>query len=155
MGVVISRDQAAALSRETKAAGKTVLLTNGCFDILHIGHLRYLQQARAQGDLLIVGVNDDASVQRLKGPTRPLVGHDDRAELLAGLACVDAVVVFPEATAEPLLEAVHPSIYVKGGDYSVETLPERQTVERLGIRPVFVDLVAGRSTTNLVQKMQA
>ncbi|MBC7542348.1 MAG: D-glycero-beta-D-manno-heptose 1-phosphate adenylyltransferase [Candidatus Sericytochromatia bacterium] len=154
MGDIISREQAATLSQAAQAQGRSVVLTNGCFDILHVGHLRYLQQARAHGDLLIVGVNDDASVQRLKGPTRPLVTGDERAELLAGLACVDAVVIFPEATADPLLEAIRPSIYVKGADYNVGNLPERETVERLGVRPVFVALVAGRSTTNLVGKIQ-
>jgi glycerol-3-phosphate cytidylyltransferase len=154
MGQILSRDQAAVLSRQAREQGRTVVLTNGCFDLLHVGHLRYLQQARAQGDLLIVGVNADDSVRRLKGPSRPLNQEDDRAELLAGLACVDAVVIFPEDTAEPLLAAIVPTLYAKGGDYTVETLPERPTLERLDIRPVFLDLVAGRSTTNLVQKMQ-
>jgi glycerol-3-phosphate cytidylyltransferase len=154
MGQIVSRDEAAVLSREARQDGRTVVLTNGCFDILHVGHLRYLQQARAQGDLLIVGVNADESVRRLKGPTRPVNPETDRAELLAGLACVDAVVVFPEDTAEPLLAALVPTLYAKGGDYTVATLPERPTLERLGIRPVFLDLVAGRSTTGLVTKLQ-
>jgi glycerol-3-phosphate cytidylyltransferase len=153
MGQILSRHEAAALSQQARQQGQTVVLTNGCFDLLHVGHLRYLQQARAQGDLLIVGVNADESVRRLKGPSRPLNPAEDRAELLAGLACVDAVVVFPEDTAEPLLADVVPSLYAKGGDYTVATLPERPTLERLGIRPVFLDLVAGRSTTNLVSKI--
>lgn len=154
MGQILSRQEAAAYSQKARQQGQTVVLTNGCFDLLHVGHLRYLQQAKAQGDLLIVGVNADESVKRLKGPTRPLNPAEDRAELLAGLACVDAVVIFPEDTAEPLLGAIIPSLYAKGGDYTVETLPERPTLERLGIRPVFLDLVAGRSTTNLVSKIQ-
>jgi glycerol-3-phosphate cytidylyltransferase len=154
MGQILSREQAATFSQQARQNGKTVVLTNGCFDLLHVGHLRYLQQARAQGDLLIVGVNADDSVRRLKGPSRPLNTAEDRAELLAGLACVDAVVIFPEDTAEPLLAAIVPTLYAKGGDYTVATLPERPTLERLAIRPVFLDLVAGRSTTNLVRKIQ-
>lgn len=154
MGDILSRAEAAALSQDARRQGRTVVLTNGCFDLLHVGHLRYLQQAKAQGDLLIVGVNADESVRRLKGPTRPLNPAEERAELLAGLACVDAVVVFPEDTADALLTAVVPTLYAKGGDYTTETLPERPTLERLAITPVFLDLVAGRSTSNLVRQIQ-
>lgn len=154
MGQLLDRAQAIAWSREAKASGRRIVLTNGCFDLLHVGHLRYLQQAKALGDLLIVGVNSDESVRRLKGPSRPLNIEADRAELLAGLACVDAVTIFAEATADALLEAIVPAIYAKGGDYTVETLPEAGTLQRLGIKPAFVTLVPDRSTTRLVQTMQ-
>lgn len=154
MGQVLDRAQAIAWSRDAKASGRRIVLTNGCFDLLHVGHLRYLQQAKSLGDRLIVGVNSDESVRRLKGPSRPLNIEADRAELLAGLACVDAVTIFAEATADALLEAIVPAIYAKGGDYTVETLPEAGTLQRLGIEPAFVMLVPDRSTTRLVQTMQ-
>lgn len=118
MGVVLDRARlVTALNRE-KREGKRIVLTNGVFDLLHIGHTRYLRQARSLGDVLVVGLNSDASTRVLKGPNRPLVPGDERAELLAGLSSVDYVTVFPEPTADALLEAVRPSIYVKGGDYA-------------------------------------
>lgn len=129
--------------------GKTVF-TNGCFDLLHVGHLRYLQQARAAGDRLVVGVNADESVRQLKGAERPLVIAEERAELLAGLACVDYVVVFPERTAEKTVEVLKPQVYAKGGDYTPDTLPEAPTVRANGGEILIIPFVPGRSTSALV-----
>ena len=142
--------------------GKTVVFTNGAFDLLHVGHVRYLQAARALGDLLIVGLNNDASVRGNKGPQRPLVAEDERAELLAALVCVDYVVLFGEPTADNLLRALEPDIYVKGGDYVVgagasgqKQLPEAPTVQAYGGKIEFIPFVPGRSTTNLIEKIRA
>lgn len=130
-----------------------LVLTNGCFDILHVGHLRYLQAARRQGDLLLVGVNSDASVQALKGPTRPVNRAQDRAELLAGLHCVDAVTIFSDTTADALIAQVRPTIYVKAGDYNLETLPESPTLQKYGIQVLFLPFETGYSTTNTLNKV--
>jgi rfaE bifunctional protein nucleotidyltransferase chain/domain len=124
-----------------------VVLTNGVFDILHVGHLRYLRQARALGDVLIVGVNSDASVQK---PGRPLVPHAERAELVAALEPVNYVVLFDAPTADLLLRALRPSVYVKGADYSEATLPEMATAREVGAEVVFIPLTAGHSTTELL-----
>lgn len=131
------------------------VLTNGCFDILHVGHLRYLQAAKALGDELVVGLNSDASVRLLKGPDRPLNPQDERREMLLGLKCVDRVVIFDERTADQLIETVHPAIYAKGGDYSLENLPEAATIQRLGIEFVALPFVAGRSTSSLLARLRA
>lgn len=130
-----------------------VVLTNGCFDILHIGHLRYLQAARALGAFLWVGVNSDRSVSELKGPDRPLNNEENRAELLAGLRCVDAVTIFDEATADALIEAVMPQKYAKAGDYSLATLPEAPILLRLGIEACFLPFIAGHSSTRLINQL--
>lgn len=131
------------------------VLTNGCFDILHVGHLRYLEAARALGDELVVGVNSDASVRALKGPERPLNPAEERAEMLLGLKCVDRVVIFDELTADRLIETVHPAIYAKGGDYTLDTLPEAPVLKRLGINYVALPFVEGRSTSSLVARLRA
>jgi glycerol-3-phosphate cytidylyltransferase len=136
-----------------KSEGKKIVFTNGCFDILHVGHLRYLEEAKALGDILIVGVNSDASVKRLKGETRPIVTENDRAEMLLGLKCVDYVAIFEEDTPIELIEAVKPDIHVKGGDYKKDDLPETKIVERHGGIVKIVSLVAGKSTTNIVKKI--
>jgi rfaE bifunctional protein nucleotidyltransferase chain/domain len=156
---VLSRTAAAELSRRARLDNRRVVLTNGVFDLLHVGHLRYLQAAHALGDLLIVGVNSDASTRALKGPARPIVPEDERAELLAGLACVDAVVVFPESTAVSLVEAIRPDIWVKGGDYgsleeALPRLPEAASVQRLGGEVCLLPFVEGRSTTLLVERIR-
>lgn len=143
----------AALARR-RAAGERVVLTNGCFDLLHVGHVRSLQQARALGDVLVVGVNTDASVRGFKSPERPFVPEDERAEVVAALACVDYVVLFDELTAERLVEAVRPEVYVKGGDYREEELPEAPLVRGYGGRVVLLPLVEGRSTTDLVRRIR-
>ncbi|MBK8190169.1 MAG: D-glycero-beta-D-manno-heptose 1-phosphate adenylyltransferase [Vampirovibrionales bacterium] len=136
-------------------AGKRVATTNGCFDLLHVGHLRYLQAARAMGDLLIVAINSDASVRALKGPSRPLVSQDDRAELLAGLRCVDYVVIFDAPTPLDVLTQIRPDVHVKGGDYDADTLPEAAALRALGVELAFVPLVSGKSTTALAKRLSA
>ena len=142
-------DFAAAL----RAGGARVVFTNGCFDILHAGHVRYLAAARALGDVLILGLNSDASVRRLKGATRPVNGEADRAEVVGALTSVDYVVIFGEDTAEELIAKVRPAVYAKGGDYTLETLPEARIVENYGGEVAFIPLVAGKSTTGIIAKM--
>ena len=138
------------------AAGRRLVFTNGCFDLLHVGHVRYLQAARKLGDALAVGLNADASVRALKGPGRPLNSADDRAEVLAALACVDFVTIFNEPRATHLLAQVRPHVYVKGGDYTLETLhaEERAVLLDVGAAIEFVPTVPGRSTTRTIQRMQ-
>jgi D-beta-D-heptose 7-phosphate kinase/D-beta-D-heptose 1-phosphate adenosyltransferase len=138
-----------------RAQGRTLVLTNGCFDVLHLGHVRYLQQARQLGDLLIVGVNSDASMRALKGPDRPVNPETDRAAVLAALSCVDLVVRFTELTPHRLIEAVEPDVYVKGGDYTAETLPERDLVHSLGGRVAVLDHLPGRSTSAVIARIRA
>ena len=136
--------------------GRRLVFTNGCFDLLHVGHVRYLQAARALGDALAVGLNGDESVRALKGPERPINHADDRAEVLAALACVDFVTVFSEPRATTLLAQVRPHVYVKGGDYRLETLDpeERAVLQSVGARIEFVPMVPGRSTTSILERMQ-
>ena len=137
-----------------QAAGRRVVFTNGCFDILHAGHVRYLNAARAAGDVLVLGLNSDASVRRLKGESRPVNGEEDRAEVLAGLVALDYVVSFDEPTAEPLVELLKPDVYVKGGDYTVERLPEARIVASYGGETVLIPEVPGRSSTNMIKKIR-
>jgi rfaE bifunctional protein nucleotidyltransferase chain/domain len=148
--------EVALLSEQLKASGKRVVFTNGVFDLLHVGHVRYLQQARALGDALLVGINSDASVRRLgKGPDRPINLESERAEVIAALACVDGVCVFSEDTPEALIAAVKPNIHCKGGDYaSPEALPETPLVRALGGEVVILSLVPGRSTTLTLEKLR-
>ncbi|MBV9997558.1 MAG: D-glycero-beta-D-manno-heptose 1-phosphate adenylyltransferase [Verrucomicrobia bacterium] len=136
-------------------AGKTLVFTNGCFDLLHVGHVRYLQAARRQGDVLVVGLNGDGSVRQLKGPKRPLNPEAARAEVLAALSAVDHVVIFDEPRVTSLLAEVRPDIYVKGGDYTLETLNREEVavVQRLGARVELIPMVPGVSTTGILQKM--
>ena len=134
---------------------KKLVVTNGCFDILHLGHVTYLETARNQGDALLIGVNGDAGVRALKGPDRPLNEEADRAAVLAALESVDGICIFPESTATNFLAAAKPDIYVKGGDYTVETLnqDERRTVEEAGGKIVIIPFVPGKSTTGLLKKI--
>jgi len=139
-----------------RSAGKKLVVTNGCFDLLHIGHVTYLEQARNLGDVLLVGVTGDNSVRDLKGPGRPLNTESDRAAVLAALQSVQGVCVFKELTAERFLSVAQPDIYVKGGDYTLETLKpqeERRIVERLGGKVMILSLVPGKSTTEMVKKI--
>jgi rfaE bifunctional protein nucleotidyltransferase chain/domain len=149
----INRSQAAEITARLKNGRQTVVFTNGCFDILHAGHVRYLQAARELGVCLIVGLNSDASVRRLKGPDRPINCQEDRAEVLSALATVDYVVVFDEPTAEALVREIQPDIYVKGGDYAVDRLPEAKVVAGYGGKTVLIPEVPGRSTTNLIRRI--
>ena len=148
---VHNRSQLASILQQAKSGGDVVVTTNGCFDVLHLGHLRYLQAARQLGDLLVVAVNSDSSVRQLKGENRPLVPEEERAEMLAGLACVDYVVLFPELTPIALLSELKPNIHVKGGDYQLEQLVEREVVEANGGKVIVGLNVPGKSTTNLIQ----
>jgi D-beta-D-heptose 7-phosphate kinase/D-beta-D-heptose 1-phosphate adenosyltransferase len=144
-----------ALAARVHAAGGTVVATGGCFDLLHRGHLSLLQQARQLGDCLIVCLNSDASVSRLKGPPRPLVTASDRAAVLMALSCVDAVIVFEEESPAQLLALLRPHVYVKGGDYALADLPERAVIEQHGGQVVLVPYVDGRSTTSLIERAAA
>jgi rfaE bifunctional protein nucleotidyltransferase chain/domain len=136
-----------------RAAGQRVALTNGSFDLLHVGHVRSLEQARALGDLLVVGLNSDASVRAYKSPDRPVLPEGERAELLAALACVDFVVLFDEPTAERLVVAVRPEVYVKGADYAARPIPEAGIVREYGGRVELIPLEAGRSTSGLIEEI--
>ena len=136
-----------------RARGGRLVLTNGCFDLLHVGHVRYLQAARRLGDFLVVGVNSDASVRQLKGPARPVVAAAERAEVVAALGCVDAVVIFASATAEPLVTALRPEVYAKGADYTAATLPEARLVRAYGGTVALLPTVPGASTTALLERV--
>jgi len=152
---LIDRTTISTIANNEKTAGKTLVFTNGCFDLLHVGHVRYLASARALGDCLIIGLNSDLSVRNLKGPTRPINCQEDRAEVLAALAAVDYVVIFDEVTAEALIAVIKPDIYAKGGDYTIETLPESKTVTAYGGKVVLLPEVPGRSSSNIIKKLSA
>jgi formyltetrahydrofolate-dependent phosphoribosylglycinamide formyltransferase len=149
--------EARLLRDDLEKQGKKLVFTNGCFDLLHAGHVRYLQQARAMGDALIVGLNSDASVRELKGPTRPLNRECDRAEVLSSLRAIDGVVVFDDKRATGLIESIRPHIYTKGGDYTPESLDpgERSALENAGTQIQILSLVPGRSTTKIIERMTA
>lgn len=149
---VLSRE--ALLTRFARPRSRTVVFTNGCFDILHRGHVEYLHAARALGDALVVGLNTDASVRRLKGPGRPLNGQEDRAVVLASLGCVDAVTLFDEDTPRDLVAALLPDVLVKGADYRIEDVVGRAEVEAAGGRVVLLPYLDGRSTTALLRRIQ-
>ena len=153
---IIPFARVAAWRESLRAAGRRLVVTNGCFDLLHAGHVTYLESARAQGDALLVGLNGDASVRELKGPDRPVVPEADRALVLAGLGCVDAVCLFTEVRAHHFLTLAQPDVYVKGGDYSLATLnpDERSAVEAAGGQIVFLPFLPGRSTSGLLAKIQ-
>ncbi len=152
--MLIHPDKIASFCATLREAGATVVFTNGCFDILHAGHVRYLEQAKSYGDILVLGLNTDASVRENKGPQRPINSERDRAAVVGALRAVDYVVLFGEKTAETIIEKVHPDIYVKGADYEGKPLPEADVVQRWGGRVAFVPMVAGRSTTNVIEKIQ-
>ncbi len=149
---VLGLSEAAQQVETWRRAGQTVVFTNGCFDLLHVGHVQTLSRARAEGDRLVVGVNSDTSVSRLKGPRRPVNPELDRAALLASIRCVDAVVIFGEDTPVETLQVLRPDVHVKGGDYRLEDLPEAKTVQEYGGRVVLIDLVPGRSTTSMIER---
>jgi len=152
---VTTRDELVSLLDERRRQQR-VVFTNGCFDLMHIGHIRYLQAARNLGDLLVVGVNSDGSVRALsKGPDRPIVPDVQRAEVLAALACVDYVIIFPEPDPGALIAALQPDILVKGGDWPLDRIVGRDTVEARGGRVQTIPLVPGVSTTTLVQRIRS
>lgn len=155
LGKVRTKEDLASTLRARRAEGATIVFTNGCFDLLHIGHTRYLQAARQLGDLLVVGVNSDASVRSLgKGEDRPLVPAAQRAEVLAGLACVDYVVLFDEPDPGALIADLQPDVLVKGGDWEPDRIVGREVVERRGGRVLTIPLVPGLSTTDLIRKIR-
>src|SRR5690349_111305 len=138
MGVVVTDAELAELVRHDRAEGRAIAFANGCFDVLHVGHTRYLEAAKKEGDRLVVAVNDDGSVRGLKGEGRPVMAGSARAELVAALACVDYVVLFPESTVERLLLEIRPDVHCKGTDYTVDTVPEREVVKHYGGRIAIV-----------------
>jgi D-glycero-beta-D-manno-heptose 1-phosphate adenylyltransferase len=154
MGKIVSQDELIAIAAREKAAGRRVVFTNGCFDLIHPGHVRCLAEARALGDFLVVAVNSDRSVRGNKGPERPLVPERDRAEVLAALASVDYVTIFDERTPRDLIARVLPSILVKGADWALDQVVGREEVEAAGGRVVSISLAQGYSTTNLVERIR-
>lgn len=154
MGQTVDRKDIGEIIKTLKAKGKKVVATNGCFDILHVGHVRYLQKSKSFGDILVVGLNSDISVKILKGETRPINPQEDRAEVLCALACVDYVVMFDEKTPVDLLDLIKPDIYTKGGDYTLETLPEADVILKNNGKVEFIDFVEGKSTTKIIDKMK-
>lgn len=140
---------------EMREAGKRVVFTNGCFDLLHPGHVSYLRTARSLGDALVVGLNSDASIRKLKGPSRPIVYQGDRALMLEALGCVDAVVIFDESTPVRLMRELRPAVYVKGGDYCIEDLPEAEVAAEIGTEVKILSFEPGYSTTALIERIKA
>lgn len=152
---VVSLDELARRVAADRAAGRTVAFANGCFDLLHVGHVRYLESASREGDVLIVAINDDASVRTLKGQGRPILSANDRAELVAALRCVDYVVIFAEPTVGPLLNTLKPDVHCKGTDYTVESVPERDIVRAYGGRIAIVGDPKDHSTRDLLARIAA
>jgi rfaE bifunctional protein nucleotidyltransferase chain/domain len=151
---VISRDRLRELLAAQKSRGERVVLANGCFDTLHVGHVRYLEGARREGDVLVVAVNSDSSVCALKGPGRPILPESARADLVAALRAVDYVVLFSEPNVEPLLESLRPDVHAKGTDYTADTVPERATAARLGIRIAIVGDPKDHSTRGFLESVR-
>jgi len=150
---IVDRDTLARRLEEERARGRRIVLANGCFDLLHVGHVRYLEGARREGDVLVVAVNSDASVQQIKGPGRPILPGDARAQLVAALGVVSYVTVFDEPDVTVLLAALHPDVHAKGTDYTVETVPERDTALRLGARIAIVGDAKEHSTRDLLARL--
>lgn len=155
MGKVLPLSQLSDEIAKLKQAGKKIVTTNGCFDLLHVGHVRILKQSKELGDVLVVGVNSDASVSKLKGPERPIVSENDRAEVLSSLACVDYVTIFGEDTPVEFLRHVKPNVHVKGADYKPSDLAETPVVESFGGEVKILSLVPSKSTTSLVERIKA
>ena len=155
MGRIVIRTELVDHLAHARAAGRTVAFANGCFDLLHVGHTRYLEASAAEADLLVVGINDDETVAVLKGAGRPIMRASDRAELVAALRCVDYVVVFPEPTVGPLLELLHPDVHCKGTDYTVDSVPERAIVQAYGGRTAIVGDPKDHSTRDLLGRISA
>jgi rfaE bifunctional protein nucleotidyltransferase chain/domain len=152
--VITDRRILAAILSGLRASGKTIVLTNGVFDLLHVGHTRCLEDARSRGDLLVVAVNSDKSAEALKGKGHPILAADERMELLAALGFVDYVTSFDEATADDLLDQLRPSLYAKGTDYNLKKLPEKDTLKRCDIKAVFVGDKKAHSSSKLIQKIR-
>ena len=153
MGQILNRKNISEFVDKLHKAGKTVVTTNGCFDILHVGHVRYLQKSKSFADYLIVLLNSDKSVKSIKGDDRPINNEMERAEILVALNCVDFVVLFDEDSPAKLLDEIKPDVYTKGADYTMETLPERDIMIKNGTKVEFIDFVQGKSTTNINNKI--
>ncbi len=151
--MLIDRDNLQGVVRGIKETRKSIVFTNGCFDVLHVGHVRLLEEASKLGDVLIVGINSDSSVRIIKGETRPFFPDEERAVIIDSLKGVDYVVVFPETTASNLIKEIQPDFYVKGGDYSLQELPECKALEETGASFHLVALQEGHSTTNIAKKI--
>jgi rfaE bifunctional protein nucleotidyltransferase chain/domain len=151
---IVARDVLREKLAEHKRHGRRIVFANGCFDTLHVGHIRYLEGARREGDVLVVGVNADSSVCHLKGPGRPILDENARAQLVAALRCVDFVVLFSEPNVEALLEELHPDVHAKGTDYTAETVPERAVAARLGIRVAIVGDSKDHSTREFLESVR-
>jgi len=154
MGQIIKRENIVQFIKNLHKAGKTVVATNGCFDILHVGHVRYLQKTKSFADYSLVLLNSDKSVRAIKGPSRPVNCEQDRAEILCALSCVDYVVLFDENSPGDLLDEIKPDVYTKGADYTMETLPEADIMRKNGTRVEFISFVEGKSTTGIIKKMK-
>lgn len=155
MGILTDRKNLPELLHKLRSENKTIVTTNGCFDILHVGHVRYLQKTKSFADVLIVALNSDKSVKSIKGSDRPINNEKDRAEILNALSCVDYVVLFDEDSPMDLLAEIKPDVHTKGADYTIETLPEAKTIIENGGRIEFISFVEGKSTTSLIEKMKA
>ena len=155
MAEILTREALIERIRRDRAEGRTIAFANGAFDLLHVGHIRYLEAARREGDRLVVAINDDESVGRLKGPSRPVLPQADRAELVAALRAVDYVVIFSEPTVAPLLELLTPDVHCKGTDYTMDTVPERDTVRAYGGRIAIVGDPKDHSTSDLVSRLRS
>src|SRR6266480_7620411 len=153
---IVELEELSDRCEKLRAAGRKIVATNGCFDLLHVGHIRYLQAARALGDVLAVGLNDDRSVRELKGPRRPVTNERDRAEVLAALSFVDFVTIFAGTRATQFIAAAHPAIYAKGGDYTPETLnaEERAVLDQIGAEIRIIPFEPGYSTSRLLEKLR-
>ncbi|GAB6138146.1 D-glycero-beta-D-manno-heptose 1-phosphate adenylyltransferase [Halanaerobaculum tunisiense] len=150
---VYSLDQLQEIIAQQQQSGQQIVFTNGCFDLLHVGHTRYLAEAKSYGDLLVVGLNSDSSVQTLKGAKRPLIPEQERAEMLANLEMVDYITIFAETTANQVISTLQPDIYAKGGDYQVEDLPEAEAVNSYQGQIKLVPEIKGASTTEIINKI--
>jgi D-beta-D-heptose 7-phosphate kinase/D-beta-D-heptose 1-phosphate adenosyltransferase len=146
-----ARKELVRIITDLKTKGKRIVFTNGCFDLLHIGHVRYLEKAKALGDVLVVGVNSDSSVRKLKGPRRPILFEQERAEILSGLGCVDYIALFNEINPLKLITSLKPDVLVKGGDWTKEQTVGKEVVERSGGEVVILPFVKGASTSNLIE----
>lgn len=152
--MLVEREEIKSLIDKIHKNGKTVVTTNGCFDILHVGHVRYLEKTKTFADYLIVLLNSDKSVRSIKGPTRPINNEADRAEILSALRCVDYVVLFDEDSPGNLLDEMKPDVYTKGADYTMETLPEADIMRKNNTRVEFIEFVEGKSTTGILKQVK-
>ncbi|NWF93826.1 MAG: D-glycero-beta-D-manno-heptose 1-phosphate adenylyltransferase [Syntrophaceae bacterium] len=148
-----TREDLRRIVKDLKKEGRRIVFTNGCFDLLHLGHVRYLESAKSLGDVLVVGLNSDASVRSLKGPERPILPQEERAEILSSLGCVDYITIFDEKTPLELISSLQPDVLVKGGDWTKEAIVGREVVEGSGGEVILLPFVEGSSTSNLIQKI--